>query len=121
MARGGPPSESPGFSPGCVFLGRCFGRTWRTKRPRYCPGSSLNPLRTCDDIRNKRPGGRFLMDSRGTYCMSTVTAETSQIIKLALSKIGDIATLPEVTTRIIAVVDDPRSTARDLHTIITND
>ncbi len=53
--------------------------------------------------------------------MSTVTAETSQIIKLALSKIGDIATLPEVTTRIIAVVDDPRSTARDLHNIIKND
>jgi len=46
---------------------------------------------------------------------------TAQVIKTALAKIGDIATLPEVTTRIIAVVDDPKSTARDLHNIIKND
>lgn len=48
-------------------------------------------------------------------------ANASQVIKVALGKIGDIATLPEVTTRIIAVVDDPKSTARDLHNIIKND
>ena len=55
--------------------------------------------------------------------MSTATANpnTAQVIKVALSKIGDIATLPEVTTRIITVVDDPKSTARDLHNIIKND
>lgn len=53
---------------------------------------------------------------------STLTStETSQAIKLALAKIGDIATLPEVTTKIIAVVDDPKSTARDLHNIVKND
>src|SRR4029078_3635558 len=40
---------------------------------------------------------------------------------MALSKIGEIATLPEVTTKIITVVDDPKSTARDLHNIIKND
>ena len=45
----------------------------------------------------------------------------AQVIKIALSKIGDIATLPEVTARIITVVDDPKSTARDLHNIIKND
>jgi HD-like signal output (HDOD) protein len=55
--------------------------------------------------------------------MSTtpVAADQSQTIKLALSRIGDIATLPEVTAKIISVVDDPKSTARDLHQIIKND
>jgi len=57
--------------------------------------------------------------------MSLATANANpnaaQVIKVALSRIGDIATLPEVTTRIITVVDDPKSTARDLHNIIKND
>lgn len=52
---------------------------------------------------------------------ATASPNVSQVIKIALSRIGDIATLPEVTTRIIAVVDDPKSTARDLHNIIKND
>jgi HD-like signal output (HDOD) protein len=52
---------------------------------------------------------------------TTGVADPAQLVKLALSKIGDIATLPEVTTRIIHVVDDPKSTARDLHNIIRND
>lgn len=39
----------------------------------------------------------------------------------ALAKIGDIATLPEVTLRIIKIVEDPKSTARDLHAIIKYD
>lgn len=47
--------------------------------------------------------------------------DKSQIIKITLAKIGDIATLPEVTAKIIAAVDDPKSTARDLHNIIKND
>lgn len=33
----------------------------------------------------------------------------------------EIATLPEVTMRIIEVVQDPRSTAHDLHKIVSND
>lgn len=53
---------------------------------------------------------------------TTPTAmDPAQVIKLALSKIGDIATLPEVTAKIISVVDDPKSTARDLHNVIKND
>ncbi len=48
-------------------------------------------------------------------------AASEQVIKVALAKIGDIATLPEVTTKIITIVDDPKSTARDLHNIIKND
>jgi len=47
--------------------------------------------------------------------------EPQQIVSKALAKIGDIATLPEVTLRIVEVVEDPRSSARDLHAIIKND
>ncbi len=35
--------------------------------------------------------------------------------------IGDIATLPEITAKIISIVEDPRSTARDLHSLIKGD
>jgi len=52
---------------------------------------------------------------------TSATADQAQTIKLALSRIGDIATLPEVTARIITIVDDPKSTARDLHQVIKND
>lgn len=43
------------------------------------------------------------------------------IVDKAVASIGDIATLPEVTIRIIEVVEDHKSTARDLHEIIKND
>lgn len=49
------------------------------------------------------------------------TLDAQQIVTKALAKIGDIATLPEVTLRIIKVVEDPKSTARDLHAIIKYD
>jgi len=49
------------------------------------------------------------------------TLGVNEVVKMALGRIGEIATLPEITARIIAVVDDPRSTARDLHQIIKND
>jgi HD-like signal output (HDOD) protein len=38
-----------------------------------------------------------------------------------MSLVADIATLPEVTVKIISIVEDPRSTARDLHDIIKTD
>ncbi len=50
-----------------------------------------------------------------------VALDQAQVIKNTLAKIADIATLPEVTTKIISAVDDPKSTARDLHNIIKND
>jgi HD-like signal output (HDOD) protein len=54
--------------------------------------------------------------------MSTQTAEAAkQVVERALSRIGDIATLPEVTIRIIEIVEDPKSTARDLHEVIKKD
>lgn len=50
-----------------------------------------------------------------------VVLAPEQVVKIMLSKIGDIATLPEVTARIISAVDDPKSTAHDLHRIIKTD
>jgi len=47
--------------------------------------------------------------------------QTKAIVDKALALIGDIATLPEVTIRIIQIVEDPKSTARDLHEVIKND
>jgi HD-like signal output (HDOD) protein len=53
---------------------------------------------------------------------SSVNQEESKaVVTKALLRIGDIATLPEVTLKIISIVDDPKSTARDLHMVIKND
>lgn len=43
------------------------------------------------------------------------------IVEKAIASVGDIATLPEVTVKIIEIVEDPRSTARDLHDVIKKD
>jgi len=43
------------------------------------------------------------------------------VVEKAIASIGDIATLPEVTVKIIGIVEDPKSTARDLHDVIKND
>jgi len=53
----------------------------------------------------------------------TVDTESNAkvIVDKALASIGDIATLPEVTIKIIEIVEDPKSTARDLHEVIKND
>ena len=54
--------------------------------------------------------------------MSVQTADnTKAVVEKALASVGDIATLPEVTIKIIQIVEDPRSTARDLHDTIKND
>ncbi len=47
--------------------------------------------------------------------------KTKQIVDKAIAAIGDLATLPEVTIRIIEIVEDPNSTARNLHDVIKND
>jgi HD-like signal output (HDOD) protein len=52
---------------------------------------------------------------------ATTVLDVQQIVTKALAKIGEIATLPEITLRIINVVEDPDSTARDLHAIIKHD
>ncbi len=54
--------------------------------------------------------------------MSVQTADnTKAIVEKALAAVGDLATLPEVTIKIIEIVEDAKSTARDLHGVIKND
>ena len=54
--------------------------------------------------------------------MSVQAADnTKAIVDKAVASIGDIATLPEITIRIIEIVEDAKSTARDLHEVIKND
>lgn len=54
--------------------------------------------------------------------MTTQTGDkTKEIVDKALTAVGDIATLPEVTIKIIEIVEDPDSTARDLHHVIKSD
>jgi len=52
--------------------------------------------------------------------VQTAHGENS-VVTRALATIGDIATLPEVTVKIIELVEDPNSTARDLHGVIKTD
>ncbi len=48
-------------------------------------------------------------------------AQSQAIITSAMNEISHIATLPEITIKIIELVEDPDSTAADLHKIIAND
>jgi len=52
----------------------------------------------------------------------TLTKRPSNpLVDRAVAEIGEIATLPEVTVRISQIVENPKSTARDLHDVIKND
>lgn len=42
-------------------------------------------------------------------------------LQKAMSKVTEISSLPEITNRIVEVVDDPRATAHDMHEIVKND
>lgn len=53
--------------------------------------------------------------------MQVQTPDSKAIVQKALAAVGEIATLPEVTVRIIEVVEDPKGTARDLHDVIKKD
>ncbi|MBX3395730.1 MAG: HDOD domain-containing protein [Phycisphaerae bacterium] len=54
--------------------------------------------------------------------MSQADALTGKaLVDAAISDVGEIATLPEVTVKIIQIVENPKSTARDLHEVIKND
>lgn len=44
-----------------------------------------------------------------------------EIVNKAVREISHIATLPEITVKIIELVEDPTSTAQDLHKVIAND
>ncbi|MBX3374441.1 MAG: HDOD domain-containing protein [Phycisphaeraceae bacterium] len=49
------------------------------------------------------------------------TADQTALVDSAIRGISHIATLPEITLRIIELVEDPSSTAQDLHGVIEND
>jgi len=50
-----------------------------------------------------------------------VAAPEKTVVDAALAKCGEISTLPEVTARIIELVEDKSSTARDMHEVIKTD
>jgi len=43
------------------------------------------------------------------------------VVSAAIREISHIATLPEVTLKIIQIVEDPKSTAQDLHKVVSHD
>lgn len=53
--------------------------------------------------------------------MTAVAQEKEQIVSTAIREISHIATLPEITMKIVELVEDPKSTAQDLHKVISND
>lgn len=52
---------------------------------------------------------------------ATPEGDSDAIVKAAVREISHIATLPEVTLKIIRLVEDPESTAQDLNNVISND
>jgi len=53
--------------------------------------------------------------------MSESLTAQKQIVNDAIKEISHIATLPEITVKIIELVEDPTSTAQDLNNVISND
>src|SRR5258708_36497434 len=56
--------------------------------------------------------------------MSTSTAtlpDTQTLVQQAIRKVTTLSTLPEITTRIVSTVEDPKSTASQLHKIVAHD
>jgi putative nucleotidyltransferase with HDIG domain len=53
--------------------------------------------------------------------MSVETGTREQAVAAAIREISHIATLPEITLKIIQLVEDPASTAQDLHAVIAKD
>lgn len=47
--------------------------------------------------------------------------QRAAVVSQAIQDVSHIATLPEITLKIIDLVEDPTSTAQDLHQVITND
>ncbi len=58
---------------------------------------------------------------QATPDQATPAANPGDLIKSAIGEISHIATLPEVTLKIIQLVEDPDSTAQDLNKVISND
>ncbi len=52
---------------------------------------------------------------------TTATANRARVVDDAIREIAHIATLPEITLKIVELVESPKSTAQDLHKVIAND
>lgn len=57
----------------------------------------------------------------GETGMDTTAEQREQVVSAAIREISHIATLPEITLKIIDLVEDPKSTAQDLNQVISND
>ncbi|MHC4129686.1 MAG: HDOD domain-containing protein [Planctomycetota bacterium] len=53
--------------------------------------------------------------------MGATSSDEQAVVASAIAEISHIATLPEITLKIIELVEDPSSTAQDLHKVISND
>ena len=53
--------------------------------------------------------------------VAPVATDPQALVREAVKKVTTIATLPEVTAQIITTVEDPRSTASQLHKIVSHD
>ncbi len=53
--------------------------------------------------------------------MGVASTDTNTVVATAVQEINHIATLPEITLRIIELVESPSSTAQDLQTVIRSD
>ena len=59
--------------------------------------------------------------SQATQPTADAATSTEQVVQAAIQEISHIATLPEVTMKIIKLVEDPDSTAQDLNKVISHD
>lgn len=53
--------------------------------------------------------------------MPSQVADQTQVVTSAIRDVTQIATLPEITLKIVELVENPSSTAQDLHKVISND
>jgi HD-like signal output (HDOD) protein len=53
--------------------------------------------------------------------MSIVAQDRAQVVNNAIREISHIATLPEITIKVVELVEDPKATAQDLHKVISGD
>lgn len=67
------------------------------------------PITTIEDA-----GGAVASAAGGTPTLSPE-------LQKAIAKVTEINSLPEITSRIVEVVEDPKATAHDLHEIVKND
>src|SRR4051794_5038031 len=51
----------------------------------------------------------------------TTTIDPQELVQQSIKKVTTIATLPEITAKIIKTVEDPKSTAAALHKIVAHD